>query len=151
LEGFIKATLMRNPEKFSQEVSEVMTADVVACSPDAEVDNVWRMMQEESLAGLPVVDKGKLVGIVSQKDLLDSGALKPTFEAKKGRFKTSRKIRAVMNTNVASVRPSTKLDDAAKIMVSKNVGRVPVTDEKARLVGIVDREDIVRAILKRGA
>lgn len=146
LESFIEKQIEMNPEKFAREVSEIMTRDVVTCSPEDEVEHIWRLMQERRFAGLPVLKSGKLVGIVTQKDLLQSGAVLPTFESKKGRF--SPRISSVMQTNVVAVEPSVRAIRVAKVMVSKDIGRVPVKDKAGRLVGIVDREDVVRLAVK---
>jgi len=148
LENFIDAMIRTSPEKLAKEVSHIMSKDVIMCSPEDEVDNVWRLMQNKSLAGLPVIKKGKLVGIVTQKDLLDKGALLPTFESAKGRFRATSQISSVMKTQVIAVKPQIKAIRVAKIMVSKNIGRVPVIDEDGKLIGIVDREDVVRLIVK---
>lgn len=53
-----------------------------------------------------------------------------------------------MKTEITAVKPSTKMIQVAKVMVSKDVGRVPVEDENGKLVGIVDREDIARLLAK---
>jgi CBS domain-containing protein len=129
-------------------VEEVMSKNVIACSPEDEVDNIWRLMQTKSFAGLPVVKNNKLVGIVTQKDLIQSGALLPTFESKKGRFRGSTKISSIMNTQVLAVEPSIKVIRVAKIMVSKDIGRVPVIDKEGKLIGIVDREDVAKLVVK---
>lgn len=147
LESFIQASSKANPNKLSKPIREVMSKDVVVCSPDDEVDNVWRSMQSQSFAGLPVVKKDKLVGIITQKDLLESGAELPTFESKKGRFRSSSKISSIMKTTVITVKTSAEIREAAEIMVSKNIGRIPVKDDKGRLVGIVDREDVARLLV----
>ncbi len=146
LESYIEKQVQTNPEKYAKDVSTIMTRKVVTCSPDDEVEQIWRLMQKTRFAGLPVVNKDCLVGIVTHKDLLESGVVLPTFESKKGRF--SPKISSVMKTNVVAVEPSVKAIRVAKVMVSKNVGRVPVKDKEGRLVGIVDREDIVRLTVK---
>jgi CBS domain-containing protein len=146
LESFIEKQIETSPEKFAREVSEIMTKDVVTCSPEDEVEHIWRLMQERRFAGLPVVKDGCLVGIVTQRDLLQSGAVLPTFESKKGRF--SPRISSVMQTNVVAVEPSVRAIRVAKVMVSKDIGRVPVRDKGGRLVGIVDREDVVRLVVK---
>lgn len=148
LENFIESIIKTSPEKLSKSVSEIMSTDVVACSHQDEVDNVWRLMQTESFAGLPVLDKGRLVGIVTQKDLLEKGAIAPTFESTKGRFRASTKISSIMKTQVISVEPHIKVIKVAKIMVSKDIGRIPVVDKNNRLIGIVDREDVARLIVK---
>lgn len=148
LENFIEALLKANPNKLSKPVSEVMSKKVVACSPDDEVDNVWRLMQSQSFAGLPVVKKDRLVGIITQKDMLESGTDLPTFESKKGSFRSSSKISSIMKTTVITVKTSTKIREAAELMISKNIGRIPVKDDKGRLIGIVDREDVAKLLIK---
>jgi CBS domain-containing protein len=148
LESFIGPLIKTNPERFLQDVSDIMTTKVVACSPEDEIDKIWRMMQETRFAGLPVVKDGKLVGIVTQKDLLEKGTSLPGFEGTKGRFRSSARVSSIMQTNIVAVLPSTKVIKVAKVMVSKDIGRVPVKDEKDRLVGIVDREDVAKLAAK---
>jgi CBS domain-containing protein len=148
LESFIESQIETSPEKFAEEVSEIMTKNVVTCSPDDEVEQIWRLMQQRRFAGLPVVKNGQLVGIVTHKDLLESGAVLPTFESDKGRFRASPKISSVMKTNIVAVEPSIKAIRVAKVMVSRDIGRVPVKDKHGRLIGIIDREDIVRLTVK---
>jgi len=147
LEDYIRVKLQKDPNRLSKPVSDIMTKEIVTCTPEDEIDNVWRMMQIRSLAGLPVVRKDKLVGIISQKDMLEHGEVLPTFESKKGRFRAPSKVAAIMKTPVATVKPSTRIADAAKIMVTRSVGRIPVVDDRSRLVGIVDREDIAHFLL----
>ncbi|MCJ7469761.1 CBS domain-containing protein [Candidatus Bathyarchaeota archaeon] len=148
LDSFIESLIRMSPEKFMKDVSEIMTKKVVSCSSDDEVDNIWRLLQEKRFAGLPVTRNGKLVGMVTHKDLLESGRMLPTFEAAKGRFRASSKVSSIMKTEVVSVQPSIKMVRVAKIMVSKDVGRIPVTDKDGKLVGIVDREDVARMLVK---
>ncbi len=147
LENLIDLFLKKGFAKLAKPLSEIMSTEPVTCSPDDDVDNVWRLMQEHSFAGLPVVKKGKLVGIVTQKNLLDSRVVFPMFEAKKGRFKAPSKISSVMRTSVISLKPASLVKEAAKLMLEKNIGRVPIIDGKGKLIGVVDREDIVKALL----
>ena len=148
LENFIEPAIRTNPERLIRDVSESMTRNVLTCSCEDEVGSVWRLMQQKRLSGLPVVMNGKLVGMVTQKDLLESGSVLPTFEAQKGRFQASSKISSIMKTGITAVKPSTKMIQVAKVMVSKDIGRVPVEDENGKLIGIVDREDIARLLAK---
>jgi CBS domain-containing protein len=149
LENFIEAILKTSPEKLSKATEEIMSKNVVTCSPDDEIDNIWRLMQTKSFTGLPVVKKDKLVGIITQKDLLESGALLPTFESKKGRFRTPTKISSVMKTQAIAVKPQIKVIRVAKVMISKDIGRVPIIDEEGKLIGIVDREDVAKMLVKK--
>lgn len=146
LESLIEAFLKRNVAKLSRVVSEFMSTELVTCSPEDEVDNVWRLMQERSFAGLPVVNRGRVVGMVTQKNLLDSGVIFPAFEAKRGRFKAPSKISSVMKTPVVSLPPTATIKEAAELMLKKNIGRVPIVDKEEKIIGIIDREDIVKAL-----
>lgn len=148
LDNFIESIIKTSPEKLAKPVEEVMSRDVATCTCDDDVDNLWRLMQNESITGCPVLKRDKLVGIVTEKDLLESGETMPTFESKKGRFRAHMNIASVMQTQVVSVEPHIKVIRAAKIMTSKNIGRVPVVDKEGRLVGIVSREDVARSIVK---
>ncbi len=148
IENFIEPLIKTNPEKFLKDTSEVMTKKIVTCSPEDEIASIWRLMREKRFAGLPVVEKGRLVGMITQKDLLESGAIMPTFEAQKGRFRASSEVSSIMKRQVITVDPSVKVIKVAKIMVSKDVGRVPVKDKGGKLVGIIDREDIARMLVK---
>jgi CBS domain-containing protein len=147
LENFIQASLNTKSHKLTKQVSEVMSTNLLVCSPEDEVDNVWRLMQKKAFAGLPVVKNEKLVGVVTQKDLLESGAVLPTFESTKGRFRASSRISSVMKTSVITVKPDTIISEAAKLMASRDIGRIPVKDDKGKLVGIIDREDVAKLLV----
>jgi len=54
-----------------------------------------------------------------------------------------------MRTLVFSLKPDNTVGDAAMLMVEKDIGRVPITDSKGQVVGIVDREDILKALIKQ--
>lgn len=146
LENFIEPQIRMHPEKLIKDVSEVMTKGVCTCSPEDEIDNVWRFMQEKRFSGLPVVNKGKLVGMITHKDFLESGVILPTFEAKKGRFSNPSEISAIMKTNLVTVEPDEKMIRVAKVLMSRDIGRIPVTDKNGKLVGIVDREDVAKLL-----
>jgi CBS domain-containing protein len=148
LEHFILKSLEKNVAKLATSLSNVMSTRLLTCSPNDEVDNVWRLMKKRSFAACPVVEKGKAVGIVTQQNLLESGGIFPGFEAQKGRFKTSTKISYVMNTSIVSLKPENTIKQAAKLMLERDIGRVLIVDDKRRLVGMVDREDIVKALVK---
>jgi len=147
LENFIAAFLKKDSQKLSRPILEIMSSDLVTCSPEDEIDDVWRKMQHHKLAGYPVVRKKKLVGIITQANMLNSSSFFPTFESKKGRFKKSSRISAVMETSVFSLKPTSTIREAAELLLEKNIGRLPIVDEKGELVGIVDREDVVKSLI----
>lgn len=147
LENFITAFLKKDSPKLSRPVSQIMTKDLITCSPEDEIDNVWRKIQAHKFAACPVVRKKRLVGIITQANMLNSGSFFPAFEAKKGRFRKSSSISAIMKTSVISLKPTSTVKEAAEILLQKNIGRLPVVNGKGELVGIVDREDIVKALV----
>jgi CBS domain-containing protein len=147
LSAFIQDFVKQGSLKLSYPLSKIMSTRLVTCCPEDEVDNVWRFMQEKSLAGCPVTKNEKLVGIVTQHDMLNSGAFFPTFESKKGRFKSPSKISSIMKTSIVSLKSTATIQEAAELMLKKNIGRIPIIDEKTNLVGIVDREDIAKILL----
>jgi CBS domain-containing protein len=150
LEHVIKAYCDKKSVRLSTPLSEVMTAEkLLSCSLDDEVGNVWQKMKERSFAACPVVKKGKPIGILSQQNLLETGAIFPTFEDQKGRFRSqSKKISAIMKTPVLSLKPENTVGDAARIMLERDIGRVPLIDQKGQLIGIVDREDVLRRLIE---
>jgi CBS domain-containing protein len=149
LEHIIKTLYDRKVAKLSTPLSEVMSTErLLVCSPDDEISNVWQMMKQRSFAACPVLRKGKPVGVISQQNLLDSGAVFPEFEGEKGRFKTPSTISKIMKTPVLSLKPNDTIKDAAKLMLERDIGRIPIVDNKGQLVGIVDREDVLRALVE---
>jgi CBS domain-containing protein len=148
LEHFILKTLEREVARLNLPISNFMSTQLVTCLTDDETDNVWKKMKGSSLAACPVTNRGALVGIVAQQDMLESGALFPTFEDQKGRFKSPTKISAIMKTPPVSLETTDTLKDAALLMLERNIGRLPIVDDRDKLVGIVDREDIVKALIK---
>ncbi len=147
LEGLIAAYVKKDASELSKPLSEVMSTELFVCSVDDKVDNVWRAMQEKSFSGCPVVAKGKPVGMLTQANLLEHSMVFPSFEAKKGRFKAPPKISSIMKVPVISLKPTDTVKDAAELMLKKGIGRVLIVDQKGKLMGIVDREDIVRALV----
>lgn len=148
LENVIRPLYEKKVAGLSKPLSQVMSArQLITCSPDEEVDNVWQIMKRRSFAACPVIKDGKPIGIVSQQDLLESRSIFPAFEAKKGRFRSRATIFAVMKTPAVSLKPENTVEDAANLMLKKNIGRVPIIDRKGILVGIIDREDVLRALI----
>ncbi|MDB4991260.1 MAG: hypothetical protein JWN04_6438 [Myxococcaceae bacterium] len=131
-------------------VSEIMTRDVITLF---EEDNLERVNQELGVfrfRHLPVVDEGRVVGILSQQDLL-----RATFangdgngtghRAREARFLEQTFVRDVMHTDVMTVRPEEAVGEAARRMLQNGFGVLPVVDADGMLVGIVTENDIVRA------
>lgn len=145
-------------------VSDVMATDLVTISPDAGVLDAAKMMAEHKVGGLPVVDDaGRLVGLIEEGDVIVEDADLPQrsyieflgayIELPSGLHHFEDRFRKAVAATVAdamredppSAPPATKLEDVATYMLDHGVGRLPIVDS-GKLVGIVTRGDLVRAI-----
>jgi CBS domain-containing protein len=147
LEDFIDAFMKQKSPKLIRPVYEFMSTKMNMCSPNDKIDNVWRSMQDAHLHGLFVVRENKLLGVVTEKDLLESGAVFPAFESKKGRFRSPTKISSIMRTPAVTLKEATPLKEAARLMLEKKFGRLPIVDERGSPLGMIDRRDVVKALL----
>ncbi len=150
-------------------IKEVMNKDVITCKPDDPLSLLSRLFRENHVSGLPVVEKGKVVGLVSETDLIKLFKT-PEFsnelwlpspleiieipirnlvrleETKKALEEMKLKpVRDIMTKSVHSISPDDSLEDASRFMVKYKVNRLPVI-ENGRLVGIVARSDIIKGL-----
>ena len=138
-------------------VSDVMTRRVVAASPETTFKEAVRLLERHRVSGLPVVDRsGKLVGIVSEADLLNKAEKREpdayVLESRRHRLDRSRAaaldVASAMTREVASVRPESPIAHAAREMHTRGFKRLPVVDADGRLVGIVSRGDLLKVFLR---
>jgi CBS domain-containing protein len=121
-------------------VVELMNKNVVTCHPSETLAVIINKFELFNIAGMPVVDKGKLVGIICQSDILRG--------LKLGDMQTLT-AKDVMVKEVISAPPTESAVNIAKIMVEKAVNRIPIM-EKDDVVGIVTRGDIIKAVAECG-
>ncbi|MCK8826763.1 CBS domain-containing protein [Natroniella acetigena] len=139
---------------------EIMTEDVITVTPETGVKEVSRILSKNKISGVPVVDGGQLVGIVSDSDLiqqgkklelpnyiylLDSILYLDSFKKFEEEFKkmVGAKVEDVMGTDVQTVTANATVEDIATILIDLGIKRVPVVDEAGSLIGIVSRGDII--------
>lgn len=124
-------------------VKEVMSTNVICASSDTKATEVKNMMTENNVSKLPVVDNGKLVGIVTKNDLLKAEPSSATtldmFEISYLLSKLT--VKKIMNTKVISVGPNEVVEEAARIMVDNKISCLPVVDGDA-LIGIITKSDL---------
>jgi CBS domain-containing protein len=138
-------------------VRDVMTQDVATVAPDTDLRDLAALLVEKRISGVPVVEGGRVVGVVSERDILfkerpseglsrgvlawlmDEGDLTLKIDA--------RTVGEAMTSPPLTIAPSRGVADAAVTMLDENVSRLPVVDH-GRLVGIVTRHDLVRAFAR---
>ncbi|MEL7667041.1 MAG: CBS domain-containing protein [Actinomycetota bacterium] len=145
-------------------IREIMTKDPVTVERDLTVTDAARMMVEHRIGALPVLEGDRLVGLVTEGDLimrdvkvefptylhlLDGFIMYPPATA---RFESELKkavgatVEDVMTPDPVTVQADTAVSDAATLMVERDVSRLPVLDGD-RLVGIISKSDIVRSLI----
>jgi acetoin utilization protein AcuB len=131
-------------------VKELMTKQVLTVSPGDKIDRVFFLINFENIRHVPVVDKGKLVGMLSDRDLKKVlGSPKKFVEKPDGTTVTisDRKVRTLMSRKLFTIEPEQRAADAAAIMVKRKIGSLPVV-HKEKLVGIITATDILQAFVK---
>jgi CBS domain-containing protein len=141
-------------------VDDVMTRRVVTVQVGTPFKDVARMLADRRVSAVPVLDgDGKLVGIVSEADLLRKEQYQEDTRPARRRLGTRRErvLRAkamgdfagdVMTTPVITIGPDATVVEAAKVMIDRNVKRLPVVGADKCLVGIVSRADLLWVFLR---
>ena len=138
-------------------VKDVMATEVVTVGPREGIKRAARKMVESGVSGLPVVDEGRLVGMITESDFLEQ-------EADKRDQRNHRLLDAVlgnrrhrslgdtvseaMTPKPVTISPEARLAQAAHIMKHRKIKSLPVVDEGDRLTGIVSRADILQAFVR---
>jgi CBS domain-containing protein len=112
---------------------EIMSTNVVTVSPHDNVFEVATMMREGNVGMIPVVENGRLAGVVTDRDLVTRGIAK--------KKPNSGTVRDIMSTNLVCGTPDMSVDEAARLMSDAQVRRLPVV-ENDRLVGVVSLGDL---------
>jgi len=116
-------------------VADLMTTNPVSVGPSTTLQAAQEVMQHGRFRQLPVVDNGSLIGVVTDRDLRQ-------YLGQLNRVR----VDAVMSTHLFSVQPSTPVEQAAQMLVTKKVGSLPVLDN-GKLVGIITASDLLQALV----
>jgi len=113
------------------QVRNFMTPDVVSVEIPGNRDDVLKILKRTGISGVPVLKEGKLVGIITRKDML--------------RKAEETQLGLLMTRNPTTIGPDASLADAATLIIEKKVRRLPVVEDKV-LVGILSVADLITAI-----
>ena len=130
-------------------IKDVMTRNPVTADSDTLVLDAQKLMKENNIRRLPVVDKGKLVGIVTKHDLLEAAPSPATslsvFEL--NYLLAKMKVKEIMKKNPVTITPDTPFEEALRLGQEKKIGAFPVV-ENGKLVGITTESDIIRFVTR---
>jgi CBS-domain-containing membrane protein len=135
---------MRKPEESTEalgggirsiSVGDFMSRDLLTVQESDDLALAEQMLRLGGIRHLPVVEKGKLVGLLTHRDLLCSAMSRPA---------AATQAKDAMTLAPVTVRPTTSLVHAARIMLAHKFGCLPVCEEDGSLVGIITESDFVR-------
>jgi predicted transcriptional regulator len=110
---------------------DIMTRNVFTTTPQTTIRDAARILAEQHISGLPVVDEsGKIIGMVTEADII----------SKPGKI-----VADIMTKDVIAVKEDTPVEEIASLLSKRKIKRVPVVNE-GRIVGIISRADIVHAV-----
>lgn len=122
-------------------VRDLMTGEVFCLDAGLTMAQAEVALQRRGVHGAPVLRDGAMVGVLSRRDI----------ERARGRDDMDRAIAAGMATHVRTVAPNVTLDDAHRVMVSHDIGRLPVVDATGAVVGLLSRSDVLRTLYGRSS
>ena len=129
-----------------QIVSDYMTRDVVTVPPTMSMRELGQRFKETDFNGFPVVDGGQVVGVVSKFDYLACFEFTPARMVPRYDDLMQRSVAGVMTREFIYVGRDTKLTRVLQLMTGHRLRSLPVMDGDSRLVGIIAREDVIRAL-----
>lgn len=143
-------------------VRDVMTHLVVALGPEEGVHEAAQRLASNNISGAPVIEEGRVIGMISEADLLHAVAphnggprgtsvldfLENIGKAHPTRHGHGIRVDEVMSPVVVEIGPDASIWEASRLMERKGLKRLPVVDTEDRLIGIVSRADLIRAIAR---
>jgi acetoin utilization protein AcuB len=126
-------------------VRDSMTREVVTLGPEASAAEAWGVCQELGIRHLPIIEAGRLVGLVSDRDLRDvspprgSGGERETLGWVR--------LRDIMSTDVVTIHPLDTIERAAREIYDRKIGCLPVVAD-GELVGIITSQDMMRTLIE---
>jgi CBS domain-containing protein len=143
-------------------VKDVMIREVKSLSSDTTAKEALGLLEEMQISGLPVIDKdGKLVGMFTEKDIL--AFVLPSYLQKVGKFiyeeepkaikkkfseLSNIKVSQLMRKEVVTAGEEVNLGEVARVMLTQKARRIPVVDKSGKVVGIIARCDVLKAMVK---
>lgn len=145
--------------------ADIMTRQVLAVGPDTPVHDVARLLLDNDISGVPVVDNGRVIGIITEADLIVREAnvrfpsylqILDTFLIFGDRHRYDEEVRRalgskaseVMTENVETISPDLEIGEVARRMFEHKINRLPVVGDDGVMVGIISRTDIIRQMVR---
>ncbi len=140
-------------------VRDVMSKNIVSVREGSDIHEVSRLLSENRVSGLPVVDEeSRVIGVLSEADLLHMAGIEKGHSFRDilkyilgepfPKHRAGSIVRDIMTSPAITTTPDADIREAAAILDEKRIKRLPVVDENNRLIGIISRGDILKALAK---
>lgn len=116
-----------------RKIADIMTNDCVTVTPQTNIFEVAALMKQHDIGFVPVIDNRKLIGVVTDRDLVIRGFA--------GKHTGTTAVSEVLTDNVTTVGPNTSIDEATSIMAAGQIRRLPIV-ENGELLGVVSLGDL---------
>lgn len=130
-------------------VKHWMSKKVVSIGPDDSMQDATSLMREHKIRMLPVLKRGKLIGVVSDTDLKRASASDATaLDVHEMLYLISKiKVKDIMTKNPVTVHQDYTVEETAEIMMKDKISGMPVVDEQGKVVGIITRDDLFQVLM----
>ena len=137
------------PEKFTETLTarDLMTPNPATLDRNETLDLPDAIMNLGRIRHMPVVEDGKVVGVLSQRDLFRSALIAALGFGRKttGTLIKTIQVKEVMSQDVITIAPNASVKEAARVMIEKKIGCLPVV-ENEKIVGLITEADILRYV-----
>ena len=116
-------------------VQDVMTTNPTTVEPGTSMKEAAQLMKKEDVGALPVVEGARLVGMITDRDIVLRAVAEGKLDATVG---------GIASKDVVSVDPQQSLDEAARLLAQHQLRRLPVCEEDGRIVGIIAQADVAQ-------
>ncbi|MCE1252697.1 MAG: CBS domain-containing protein [Anaerolineae bacterium] len=132
-------------------VKNYMTREVVTLAPQDSLLEAHRLMGVKRIRTLPVIDNGKLIGIVTRTDLM--GASPSRFVSRNHQDDSllieQEKIERIMSTRLITIKEDANITEAARLMLENKIHSLPVVDDKGEMIGVITEYDLFQMIVQK--
>jgi CBS domain-containing protein len=131
-------------------IKDIMSTELKTLSPDDSIGYALELFSEYAITGAPVLSKNKVVGLLSQTDIIRLMTKRGLFETEEDKVNINElqkmKIKDFMVKKVFFINQNEKLTDACKVMAEKGIHRLLVQNNNKELVGIITMEDVIMGL-----
>lgn len=131
-------------------VKDIMTTDVKYVSQEDDLRKTLELLSDYNISGVPVLSNNRLVGIITETDIMKILGLKNILDLRKDQIELDKlekiKVKSVMNKKPITITPNMNITDVISILNKFNINTLIVVDERKKMIGIATREDIMKGI-----